>query len=241
MYRKPGINEGAILMNRLDKNAISKYINDMNEFCEALFHYYKEINCEKLESILQTKSDSLKSNIFPFKIKYTFRGRGQGYYTNDPPTINIVFSSFTDAQEAWIKHSIGSWERSENWERSWKCSKLDFKKLSVTFLHEFVHYIQDTRRREKSGFYTIPSNMADPKKYYKRGQEQQAQAIGYLEKLRKELNIKKPEELLNQLRAVGVLHNKELNRLKQSDYKSWKSIMKQATMTAIADIKDKSK
>ena len=202
-------------------------------FVKHLFHYYKEIDCEKLESILQTKSDSLKSNVFPFKIKYSFHGRGQGYYINNPPTINIVFSAFTDFQENWLKNS------NTTWKRSCKCSKLDFKKLSVTFLHEFVHYIQDVYRKEKSGDYRLTTNWSEPDKYYKRGWEQQAQAIGYLEKLRKEWNIKKPEELLNQLRTVGVLHNRDLNRLKQSDYKSWKSIMKQAVMTAIADIRNR--
>ena len=44
--------------------------------------------------------------------------------------------------------------------------------------------------------------------------------------------------MLSSLRKLGVLHREDLQALKKTDYKSWKAIMKNAIMAAVADIKD---
>ena len=116
--------------------------------------------------------------------------------------------------------------------------KIDFKSLAVSFLHEFIHYVQDVLRKEKSGDYPPITKWGERGKYYKRPWEQQAYGIAYLEQLKQKLRTSDPKKLLNSLRSLGILHNKDLHDLKTSDYDSWKSIMKQAIMAAIADIKE---
>ena len=114
--------------------------------------------------------------------------------------------------------------------------ELYFKNISVVLLHELVHHIQHVIRHEKTGNYEIPHDWNSPKKYYKCGWEQQAYAIQYLEQLRQDLKVKTPEEMLGQLRSLGLIKNQDLNKLKHTDYKSWKAVMKQAIMTAVADV-----
>ena len=223
------INESAIIIDSEDKKAILSYINDMtmgvnNEIAKKGYILDNEV-----ENIIQTVSDNLKSNKFPFNIEYKVaEGLTKGWYSKNSNTIGISIDPV-------CKWNIGSIDG----KKIYKCVSVNFKKIASAFVHEFVHYIQNIYRQEKSGDYNVPRNWNDLKKYYKRGWEQQAHALGYLEKMRSELNIKKPEELLNNLKKYGVLHNKDLHALKTSDYKSWKAIMKQAIMSAIADIKDK--
>jgi hypothetical protein len=223
------INEGAIIIDSEDKKAILSYINDMtigvnNEIAKKGYILDTEV-----ENIIQTVSDNLNSNKFPFNIEYaSAEGLTKGWYSKHSNTIGISIDPV-------CKWNIGSIDG----KKIYKCVSVNFKKIASAFVHEFVHYIQNIYRQEKSGDYNVPRNWNDLKKYYKRGWEQQAHALGYLEKMRSELNIKKPEELRNNLKKYGVLHNKDLHALKTSDYKSWKAIMKQAIMSAIADIKDK--
>ena len=84
----------------------------------------------------------------------------------------------------------------------------------------------------------MPTNWSHKDKYYKIPWEQQAHAIAYLERLRQELKIKRPEAMLSQLRKLGVIHQEDLHDLKKSDYKSWKAIMKNAIMAAVSDVEE---
>jgi membrane protein YqaA with SNARE-associated domain len=59
----------------------------------------------------------------------------------------------------------------------------------------------------------------------------------YLEKLRKEFGIRTSKDLLKHLQRSGLLQNPDLNKLKKTDFNSWKAIMKQAIMATSANIK----
>ena len=65
--------------------------------------------------------------------------------------------------------------------------------------------------------------------------------MGYLEKLRQSFNIKNPREFLYRLKKKGLQQSPELNKLKQTDYQSWKEIMKQAAMSVAADMNKREK
>jgi hypothetical protein len=233
---KTSINEGAILIDPADKAAISKYLNAMNKYAISLFKYVGDdgyersdfIESEKLTDLLQTKSLELSDN-FSFRILYYFKVKTaiKGRYDKDNNCIMINLALHSD---------FNIWR--SGFDRRFNIISINFKTLGVTFLHEFVHYIQNTLRKEKSGDYELPADWSDKDKYMKRPWEQQAHAIAYLEQLKQELNIKKPEALLSQLRKLGVLHKEDLHALKKSDYKSWKAIMKQAIMATVADLKD---
>ena len=230
MYHKPHINEGAILLHKQDKDELSKYLKDMDRLINKQYlDIKKPVDADVLIDYMNKTSDVLMAK-HPFKIEYVFySGKTSGFYTKDK--ITLVVSKVC----RWRIQGIKTGDKPF----IFKCYNVNFDKLSSTLIHEFVHWIQDVYRREKSGDYELPSDWSIPGKYYKRGWEQQAFALGYLEQLKKELNIKKPEEILSQLKKMGVLHNDDLNKLKKSDYKSWKAIMKQAIMATMADIKEK--
>ena len=227
------INEGMIVIAPEDKKLISKYLNDMKKYVNSLFiltdndGYTRNISIdsEKLCDLMIEKSKNISDN-FGFYMYYyfNFNTSTSGKYTKDEKTISINLSK------------CSGFTISKNGE--FGCYSVDFKKLAVILLHEFIHYVQDVLRSEKEGEYDIPSNWGGNDKYWKRPWEQQAWASGYLEKLKQELKIKKPEKMLSQLRKMGVLHDNDLNKLKTSDYKSWKAIMKNAIALAIADVED---
>lgn len=233
MYRKPGINEGTILMNQEDKSILDEYIVNMETEIKALFKNTPYIESEELIDHIKHISDKVSSNQFPFNIEYVFKanGRDEGYFDKDKNAIIIVVSAIS-------KWDIG-FDRTKG--QIFRCYSVDFNKMASTFVHEFIHYIQHVYRQENQGEYNIPSNWDDSNKYWKRGWEQQAHGIGYLEKLRKELGIREPSKLLHHLRKLGLFHNDSLNKLKKSDPKSWRAIMKQAVMSTLADIDDSKK
>jgi hypothetical protein len=236
MYRRPGINEGTIKINPSDEKDISKYVNDMDSIVKQ--HFQKVQYTDMVEifiSYLNRISDELKSNKFPFHIKYVFfGGKRRGWYEKDTNTIVLVVSQASEWK--WNLVGTGKYART-----TYKIYGVDFSKIENILIHEFVHYIQNVYRTEKSGKYNIPSEWESPKKYFKWGWEQQAHALEYLKQLKQELNTKKPEEILAKLKNSGLSNSVNLDKLKQSDYKSWKAIMKQAIMATIADIEDNKK
>jgi hypothetical protein len=231
---KTSINEGAILIDPADKAEISKYLNAMNKYAISLFKQKNSngdeiggfVDSDKLIDLLQSKSLEL-SDKFSFKILYYFKVKSaiKGAYDNNCIMINLALHSDFNIWRSGL-------------ERQFNIISVNFKSIAITFLHEFIHHIQDALRKEKQGDYELPSDWSHKDKYMKRPWEQQAHAIAYLEQLKQELNIKKPEALLSQLRKLGVLHKEDLHALKKSDYKSWKAIMKQAIMACVADLKD---
>jgi hypothetical protein len=222
------LNEGPILISDEDRNIISKYIKDMKSKVDALLKRKRGIRERDLCTIFQKISDASKYNLFPFEIRYEyeqFGGMSACYYKST----NTVYMNL-----AYIV-DIKSSDDDPYWGLP-VVESVNFKKFTELFAHEFIHYIQHVRRQEKSGEYEIPDTWNDRDKYWKRPWEQQAHAIEYLEKLKHDLKIKKPGEILSQLKKMGVLHRVDLDQLKKSDYKSWKAIMKQAIMTALADM-----
>lgn len=230
------INEGVILIHDADKKSIDKYLDDMKKSSDLLFKFYRnKIDSNQLVKYIQEVSDKLKSNKFPFKIEYTFRKGGVGgYYDKSINSIVIVLSAFCDWDWEWVKRDGGRMIR-------YICHSINWEDMGSTFLHEFVHYIQHVYRSEKSGEYTLPSDWSKEGKYFKRGWEQQAHALGHLEKLKRNFNVKSPKEMLGILKSHGLITSDLLQKLKHTDQKSWKSIMKQAVMTTMADIKEKQK
>jgi len=238
MYRKPKINEGAILLHKEDKKEIYKYLDEMDKYSQSIFKHtdkfgYEKnrfVDSEEVINLLQTKSDEL-SKKFNFKIQYYFKNKSatKGYYDEIKNVIGI--NLFLHSDIAIFRNGI---------HRIFKISNLNFKSIKLTFFHEFVHYIQTTLRKEKTGnIYTVPSDWSNKDKYMKRPWEQQAHAIAYLEKLKQDLNTKNPKSILLKLKKIGLLKQDALNNLKTSDYKSWKAIMKQIIMALTADIKEK--
>lgn len=230
MYRKPGMNEGTILINPDDKSALDKYLADMETKIKGLFKNTQYIESEELVDHMQYISDKIASNNFPFNIKYVFKASDKdgGYFDKNTNTIIVVVSVIS-------KWDIG-FDRSQG--QIYRCYSVDFNKMANTFVHEFVHFIQDVYRQENNGGYDIPTDWNASNKYWKRGWERQAHAIGYLERLRKEFGITGPAELLQHLRKLGLFHNGALNKLKKTDPKSWRAVMKQAVMSTLADIED---
>lgn len=220
--------EGTIAIHQEDKLAISKYIEDMSKAVKNVFSINKSIEANKLVAFMNETSKDLPSNQFPFEIEYVFYGkRMDGWYEKNKVVLVVGGSSRWEVGYDYKeKHII------------FNCVSVNFKKLEVTFIHEFVHYIQDVYRQEKSGDYSLPSDWSAPGKYHKRGWERQAFGIDYLQRLRQKLDTENPSELILQLRKMGLSYNKDLDRLKKSDYKSWKAIMKQAIMAAVADIEN---
>jgi len=230
------INEGPILIATEDKAEISKYLNAMNNYAKSLFKQKNSngddisgfVDSDKLIDLLQAKSLELADK-FNFRILYYFKAKSaiKGSYDKDNNCIMINLA---------LHSQFAIWRN--GLDRIFKVHTINFKSVAATFLHEFIHHIQDALRKEKSGDYELPIDWSHKDKYLKRPWEQQAHAIAYLEQLKQELNIKKPEALLSQLRKLGVLHKEDLHALKKTDYKSWKAIMKQAIMTAMADIEE---
>ena len=221
--------EGVILLNPKDKEALHKYLSDMNVAVSSYLLKYKNVESKELMNMMNKTSRSLPSNIFPFKIDYVFSARNQrGAYHKESNSIIIAVSYFCEWRPSStdLKNSV------------FYVSYVDFNAMMSTLTHEFVHYIQVQNRLAKSGDFNI-SQKWDGKNYYKRGWERQAQALGYLEKLKNDLQIRRPETILNQLRKMGVLHSADLNKLKHTDIRSWKAIMKQAIMATMADIEDR--
>ncbi len=227
MYHKPHINEGAILLHKKDKEAISKYLRDMDTAVNKNYlNVKKPVDAGLLIAYMNQISSELPSNKFPFEIEYAFYGgKTDGFYTNNKMTIVVGGS---------CRYRIGY--DNINSKMLFNVYSVDFKKISSTFIHEFTHYVQDVYRKEKSGEYQIPSNWSSPEKYYTWGWEQQAHAMGYLEKLRKEYGIRSSKDLLKHLQRSGLLQNPDLNKLKRTDFNSWKAIMKQAVMATAANI-----
>lgn len=225
------INEGMIVIAPEDKKLLSKYLNDMNKYVNKVLDDIsirdnnKFITCKEMKKLIQSYSDKI-STPFPFLIEYIIDFKNKLSAASFNHHYNTIRINLAYSME-YSHTSIGS-----------LCNNIDFKKIGITFIHEFIHYIQFILRYEKEGDYNISNDWNNKSKYWKRPWEQQAWAATYLEKLKQELKIKKPEKMLSQLRKMGVLHDNDLNKLKTSDYKSWKAIMKNAIALAMADVEE---
>ncbi len=158
------------------------------------------------------------------RIRYEYiRGKYKGQYIQDGTTINMNLTAFVKVNSNGTEATIVS---------------IDILGMVPIFFHEFMHYKQDMKIRSKHfGHYLQALDHKDFKSYFQDPQERQAWAIQYLEYLRQNMKITKPEEVLSQLKKMGLLHDKDLNNLKNTDYASWKAIMKNIVVTALRDLK----
>jgi len=115
--------------------------------------------------------------------------------------------------------------------------RINYAKMVPAFAHEFVHYKQHQvgakSRGSDSGNYIHSSQ----KPYFMQPFEQQAWAVEYLEFLRQSLPKMDAKTVLDRLKRLGVVDHTDLSDLKKTDYKAWKSIMKNIIVTALQDLK----
>lgn len=222
------INEGIILFSELEQEKLKKYFSKMNSFAQDMFNimgndgYKKTQSMPYLETIkrLQIYSDSI--NDLGVKIKFVFGGFVlNGYYDN-----GIIFLNL---------RGIADWNLNR---RTLEISihKIEMPLFREVVIHEYIHYKQDVLRRAKQGEYKISPKYSDT--YWKQPWEHQAYAGEYLEKLKNKLSRKSPRELLKNLRRLGFERNSSLDKLKKTDYKSWKRVMKNAIMMTMANMPD---
>jgi len=110
--------------------------------------------------------------------------------------------------------------------------KINYSKVVSAFAHEFIHYKQHMIAKQHG-----QPLLLSKKPYFKQPFEQQAWAVEYLELLRQNLPKLSAADILERLKRLGVVNHPDLINLKKSDYKSWKSIMKNIIVTALQDLK----
>ena len=125
--------------------------------------------------------------------------------------------------------------------------KLNYSKMVAVFAHEWVHYKQETMKRnatftkrvksDKLGTKDNYKGLVSKKSYMLQPFEQQAWAVEYLELLKQNLPTLKPMDILVRLKRLGVVDHEDLKDLKKTDYKAWKAIMKNIIVTALQDLK----
>jgi hypothetical protein len=237
------LSEGTIALHNTDKKLIYNYFTELRrDFEQALGNYAGGGISEKnfmLKSDVPGKLQVLSTNLLakyplPVQVVYTSAHSttpkmNRGGYRSQSNTIYI----YTDPVCSTASRFTRDGKVVEI------CTALDFKSMLATFMHEFIHYVQDQNRREKSGPYKLPPDWSTPGNYFKRGWEQQAHGIAHRERIQQLLKTKKPGELLTYLRAHGLAGTVNLQRLKTTDYAAWKAIMKQAALNIMADLPER--
>lgn len=220
------LEEGTIALHKDDRKSIDRYIGDMRKGLDGFIKNRGYIIGNDAYNVAQRISDNLASNKFPFKVVYR-SGDDLGSYDKTRNELSITIGR------------LCTWElgHDEKYGTVYKCKKINYDLLREVFIHEFTHYVQDVYRIEKSGEYKLPSDWAEPGKYFKQGWEQQAHGIGHREKIQNVLKTKNPENILKFLKDKGLAATPALQQLKKTDYASWKAIMKQAVMNVLADVK----
>jgi len=225
-----GLNEGVISLHPDEYKIVMRYIDGMRKNVNKVIDKKGYILKSDVYRVCNTISNKISKNKFQFSIVYgrCTLNNTAGWYMQNSNTIGIDVMKFCKWKEDF-RHG----------EEANTCISIDFDKVAETLIHEITHHIQSETRKEKSGEYQLPQDWNAPKKYYKRGWEQQAHAMQYLEQLKYKFNIKTPVELLKHLKLTGLIHNTNLQNLKKTDYKAWKAVMKQAILGAISNIVDK--
>lgn len=219
------LSEGVIKIKPKERESLRSYVSSLKAFVKKILEngpmpaipFLQELNSEFAPRWRYKVAKHLRT------IDYEFdKNKRNGSYTNDGEwiTLNLYYLALAKAGKEGIL-----------------IAGLDYDKLIPILLHEFAHYKQDMKLRSKQyGRLLQYTDHPNLKSYFRDPGERQAWAIGHVEKLRRQMNSAKPEDILMQLRKVGLLDDPHLQALKQSDYDSWKSIMKNAVMTALHDI-----
>jgi hypothetical protein len=121
---------------------------------------------------------------------------------------------------------------------AFKVESINFNKMVSIFYHELVHQYQDVlSMRHKGKRHSLNPGYADKEStYYSEPWEQQAWASQYVEELRLALKKTTPEQIFSHLKHSGFLNNPTLQKLKETDFNSWKKMMKNAVMWVVADM-----
>lgn len=217
------LSEIMIKINPKDRINLSNYVRALKAFTTKLLKagampyptFLQEVN--EFSSKWDTK---IGKNL---RIRYEYRqAKQKGQYVQEWETITMNLLYFVKVRPTSTDPAIIS---------------IDILAMTPVLFHEFTHYKQDMKIRSKHfGRYLQALGHDDFKSYFRDPQERQAWAEQYLEFLRTQMKIKKPEEILSQLRKMGLLHDAALNNLKKSDYDSWKAIMRHAIRSAIQEL-----
>lgn len=219
------LSEAMIKISSKDRANLSSYIHALNSIVSKLLKSggmpYPTV-LQELNEFSSKWDTKVAKNL---KIRYEYiRDKRKGQYFQEWTTININLTHFVKVKPSTPDPYIIS---------------MDVVDMAAILFHEFTHYKQDMKIRSKHfGRYLQALGHKDFKSYLKNPRERQAWAIQYVEFLRRKMKIAKPEEILGQLRKMGLLHDATLNNLKSSDYDSWKAIMKNAVMTALHDLEN---
>ena len=220
------IKEGMITITPEEKNTIHKYISSLCNHINKQFEGDGRTISYSVPIVIIAINDySDKINPFGIPIKYIFSiGNSNASFNNKTKTITINVISVAK----YSRPSVHTFDYSDY--SIWGIRKED---LIPLFIHEYIHYKQNTARTEKSGPYNISKNWSEKGIYLTRPWENQAWAAEYIEYLRNRMKIKNPKQILNQLRKMGVMHNPDLEKLKKQDIQAWKRVMKNAIMYAL--------
>jgi hypothetical protein len=222
------LSEGTIIIPRAERQKVYAYVDALKAFLTPFFAKGPQestLILQELNSEFSPKWDNkVGKNLHFIRYEYDKNKRAGSYY-NEEQTINLnlFYLGLARAGKSGIL-----------------LSGVKYDELTATLMHEYAHYKQDMKVRSKQYgrmlVHVEPKNIAA---YFQNPIEQHAWAVGYLEKLKAKAKVSKPEEVLASLRSVGLLHDPQIHALKNTDYDSWKAIMKHAIRTAMHDLTKK--
>lgn len=219
------LSEGVIKIKPKEREALRSYVQSLRLFVKKTLKngpvppmsFLQELHANFIPKWRYKVAKHLRMIDYDYN-----KNRKHGEYMNDGETITLNLYYLANAK-------VGN--------NGVLITDIDYDKLIPILLHEFAHYKQDMKIRSNR-YGRMLQNMDHPdlKSYFQNPKERQAWAIAHVETLRRMINTAKPEDILMRLRKIGLLDNPHLQALKQSDYDSWKSIMKNAVMTALHDL-----
>lgn len=213
------LHEGIIQFSNEEASALKEYLTKMGRKSRDILKN-GQIKLLDFYTLIQTYSNSI--NKLGVKIEFKMmHGTTDGEYNKNTKTILINITNVCNLNLSGFVY----------------VTKFDTHLLGEIIVHEYVHFKQDALRNKNQGKYELPLDYNDAS-YWKQPWELQAQAAEYLQYLKGRLNYTDPSDIVNNLRKLGVLHDRDLNRLKRTDLKAWKRVMKNAIMMTLAQNKE---
>lgn len=222
------LSEATIQIKPSERKKLEEYVRNLSRFVNALFQPGMPIDANAL--CQELNAFSKRGMITPkLSVKFDFNGKrsANGEYHPDWESIKINLYRMVKARLIGPdKYAIVS---------------VNYPLLISVLIHEFIHYKQDMKVRSKQygRFLPFRQHVAGSSTYFKDPDERQAWAAQYLEYIKRQLNVNKPEEAIDFLRRMGVNLDPRLADLKDTDYASWKRIMRNAAMMALYNAKQK--
>ena len=220
------LSEGTIIIPEKERQQVYAYVAALKDFLTPIFAtkpvpampLIRELNSE----FSPKWNQKIAKNLLGISYEYD-KNKRAGSYSNDWQRIslNLFYLGYARA-------GAGG---------SILLSGVNYDELTAVLMHEVAHYKQDMKLRSRQyGRTLLHTEPKDLAAYFKNPIEQHAWAVGYLEKLKARMKTSSPMEILTKLRQVGLLHDPAIHALKDSDYDTWKAIMKHAVMTALHDL-----